>query len=182
MGWCLRLGAMGFYASSFRKKSKLRMLRTERGFGWALKPVSSSHFDIHRRGNGQFRVVLNHALLRGVSAEMIEWWFLNFMRLKVRLGDVPGYEGQKVPGYWLWHPIDHLSAELSGTLGPGGVARPGCAIHIREAMQYDHYGWKYPVDTKLKVFLCEPRWLGNGQGAVADRPRYDAANSLQGCH
>lgn len=123
-----------------------------RDFGWADKPVSSSHFEIHERANGQFCVVLNHALLRGVSAEMIEWWFLNFTRLKVRLRDVPGYEGQAVPAYWLWHPVDHLSAELSGAVGPGGVARPGCSIHIREAMQYDRHGWTYPVDTRLKVF------------------------------
>ena len=24
-------------------------------------------------------------------------------------------------------------------------------IHIREAMQYETYGWKYPVDAKLQV-------------------------------
>lgn len=123
----------------------------ERNYHWDLKPASSSHFDIHQRDNGQFCVVLNHALLRGVSAEMLQWWFLNFTRLEVLLRDVPGYEGQRVPGYWLWHPVDHLSAELSGALGPGGVAQEGCFIHIREAMQYDRYGWRYPVDTELKV-------------------------------
>lgn len=128
----------------------------ERDFGWSLKPVSSSYFDIHQKDNGQFCVVLNHALLRGVSAEMIAWWFQNFPRLKVRLRDVSGYEGKLVPGYWLWHPIDHHSAELSGALGPGGVAKTGCSIHIREAMQYERYGWKYPVDSKLKVFYVGP--------------------------
>lgn len=46
-----------------------------RDFGWAFKPVSSSHFEIHQKENGQFCVVLNHALLRGVSAEMVRWWF-----------------------------------------------------------------------------------------------------------
>lgn len=127
-----------------------------RDFGWALKPVSSSQFEIHKYDNGQFCSVLNHALLRGVSAEMIEWWFLNFTRLTVRLRDVPGYEGQQVPAYWLWHPVDHMSAKLSGILGPGGVAQPGCSIRIREAMQYDRFGWKYPVDTQLKVFYMGP--------------------------
>lgn len=123
-----------------------------RDFGWINKPVSSSHFEIHQKDNGQFCVVLNHALLRGVSAEMLQWWFLNFTRLKVRLLDVPGYEGEEVPGYWLWHPVDHLSATLSGNVGPGGIAQTGCSIHIREAMQYERYGWKYPVDSQLKVF------------------------------
>lgn len=127
-----------------------------RDFGWTSKPVSSSHFDIHQKDNGQFCVVLNHALLRGVSAEMLQWWFLNFTRLKVRLRDIPGFEGQQVPAYWLWHPVDHLSAKLSGTLGPGGIAQQGCSIQIREAMQYDRYGWKYPVDAKLKVSYVGP--------------------------
>lgn len=123
-----------------------------REFGWSLKPVSSSHFGIHERDTGQYCVVLNHALLRGVRAEMIHWWFLNFPNLKVQLRDVPGYDGTPVPAYLLWHPIDHLSASLSGGLGPGGVSKAGCSIHIREAMQYDVYGWRYPVDATLKVF------------------------------
>lgn len=123
-----------------------------RDFGWPLKPVSSSFFDIHKKDNGQFCVVLNHALLRGVSAEMIQWWFRRFTQLKVRLHGVPSYDNQQVPAYWLWHPVDHLSAELSGTLGANNTPKPGSSIHIREAMQYDRYGWKYPVDTKLKVF------------------------------
>lgn len=130
-----------------------------REFGWPLKPVPSSLFDICKRDNGQFCVVLNHALLRGVRAEMIHWWFLNFCKMKVRLRNVPGYEDKEVPGYWLWHPVDHLSATLSGHLGTDGTAKVGCTIHIREAMQYDVYGWKYPVDAKLKVFYVgEDGW------------------------
>ncbi|MEM9330824.1 MAG: hypothetical protein AAGA53_05830 [Pseudomonadota bacterium] len=127
-----------------------------RDFGWIEKPISSSHFKIHKRSNGQFCVVLNHALLRGVSAEMLQWWFLNFTRMRVRLRDVPGYQGKQVPGYWLWHPVDHLSANLSGALGPEQNPQPGCTIHIREAMQYDRYGWKYPVDARLKIFYVGP--------------------------
>ncbi len=130
-----------------------------RAFGWDLKPLESSAFEIHQRDNGQFCVVLAHALLRGVRAEMIHWWFMNFTKLKVRLRDVPGYEAQAVPGYLLWHPVDHLSAALSGELGPDDSPKVGCAIHIREAMQYDVYGWKYPVDATLNVFYVgEDGW------------------------
>ena len=130
-----------------------------RDFGWKLKPLESSLFAIHKRDNGQFCVVLNHALLRGVSAEMIHWWFLHFTNLQVRLRDVPGYDGMTVPAYLLWHPVDHVSATLRGNLGPGRTARPGCSIQIREAMQYDTYGWKYPVDATLKVvYVGEDGW------------------------
>lgn len=123
-----------------------------RDFGWELRPNSSSHFAIRERSNGQFCVVLNHALLRGCSATMIHWWFLHFPNLLVKLVDIPPYESQRVPAYYLWHPVDHYSATLSGRLGPNDTARPGASIKIREAMQYEMYGWKYPVDTSLKIF------------------------------
>ncbi|MEM9436984.1 MAG: hypothetical protein AAGA15_08075 [Pseudomonadota bacterium] len=123
-----------------------------RDFGWSLKPTSSAAFKIHKRENGQFCVVLNHALLRGVRAEMIHWWFLHFPQLRVLLEDVPGYEGKTVPGYLLWHPVDHVSANLLGKLGPGNTSKPGCKIHIQEAMQYDRHGLKYPVDSALTVY------------------------------
>ena len=123
-----------------------------RDFRWKLKPTSTSHFDILQRSNGQFCVVLNHALLRGCRAEMLHWWFRNFANLRVRLEDVPGYEGKEVPAYLLWHPIDHFNAALGGRLASDGSAQAGATIHIQEAMQYDTYGWKYPVDTTLNIF------------------------------
>ncbi|MEM1171553.1 MAG: hypothetical protein AAGJ08_21340 [Cyanobacteria bacterium P01_H01_bin.35] len=127
----------------------------ERNFGWELKPTSSTYFDIHQRKNGQFCVVLNHSLLRGVNSEMIHWWFKHFQTMKVRLDDIEGYENQVVPGYLLWHPSDHHSISLAGTLGRGNTAQAGATITIREAMQYLKYGWKYKVDNKLKIFYCE---------------------------
>jgi len=123
-----------------------------REFGWTLKPIESAHFKIHKRGNGQFCVVLNHALLRGVRAEMIRWWFLNFANLSVTLTDTPGYENKLVPAYLLWHPIDHVNATFKGALAQDGTAQAGARIHIQEAMQYDKFGMKYPVNSELKIF------------------------------
>ena len=134
-----------------------------RNYGWALKPTSSSHFEIVKRENGQFCVVLNHALLRGVRAEMIHWWFLNFANLRVRLEDVPGYEGVIVPAYLLWHPIDHVNARFGGALAADGTAKAGGTIHIQEAMQYDTYGLKYPVDQKMSIFYVGPDGWGMGK-------------------
>ncbi|MEM9372874.1 MAG: hypothetical protein AAGA55_04450 [Planctomycetota bacterium] len=138
--------------------TSLQMPRA-RAFGWKLRETGSSHFRILRRPNGQFCVVLNHGILRGVTCEMLRWWFLNFPNLRVRLIDVPGYEEQLVPAYLLWHPIDHYDARLFGRLGPGGTARAGAGIHIREAMQYDRYGWRYPADTRIRIFYVgEDGW------------------------
>lgn len=128
----------------------------ERQFGWRLKPTDSTDFEIIQKPNGQFCVVLNHSLLRGVTSEMIFWWFKNFPNLNVQLQDIAGYEGLVVPGYLLWHPSDHCSADLSGRLGPDNTSRAGAKIHIREAMQFNTYGLKYPVDTALDIFYCAP--------------------------
>ena len=57
----------------------------ERAFGWNLKPITSAHFAIHERDNGQFCVILHHALLRGVTSEMLHWWFLHFTSLRTTL-------------------------------------------------------------------------------------------------
>lgn len=125
-----------------------------RDFGWRLKNTETTRFEIIERENGQFCAVLNHSCVRGVTSEMVSWWFRNFANLTVTLDDTPGYEGAQVPAYLLWHPSDHSNATLSGSLGPGGKARAGAKIHIQEAMQFDTYGLKYPVNTALNIFYC----------------------------
>lgn len=123
-----------------------------RDFGWELKPVASTYFKVLRNKTNQICVVLEHSLLRGVTTEMIYWWFQHFTKLEVKLIDISGYEGKKVPGYLLWHPSDHISAHLKGKLGPGGTARTGAKIHIQEVMQYEKYRLKYPVNQALTIF------------------------------
>ena len=125
-----------------------------RDFGWKLKNTETTRFEIIEQDNGQFCAVLNHSCVRGVTSEMLFWWFQNFANLTVTLDDTPGYEGARVPAYLLWHPSDHCNATLSGSLGPGGTARAGAKIHIQEAMQFDTYGLKYPGTTALRVFYC----------------------------
>jgi len=126
----------------------------ERKYGWPLKPTTSTHFEIMKKNNGQFCVVLNHSLLRGCTSEMIHWWFLNFALSKVRLVDIEGYEDTEVPAYYLWHPSDHYGVHLSGSLGPDQTAKAGATIHIQETMQYSKYGWKFPVNSGLKIYYC----------------------------
>lgn len=127
----------------------------ERDFGWALKATETTDFEIIERKNGQFCVVLSHSLLRGVTSKMIHWWFRNFANLNIVLEDTPGYEGVRVPGYYLWHPSDHCGAKFGGALAPDGTAQAGAKIQIQEAMQYKTYGMKYPVNTALNIFYCE---------------------------
>ena len=135
----------------------------ERKFEWELKPVSSVHWGQVKNKSGQLCVVLEHSLLRGVTSEMIAWWFKNFANLKVTLNDIEGYEGKKVPAYFLWHPYDHIDAQLYGKLGENNTARAGVKIHIKETMQYNKYGFKYPVNQALEIFYCENDGWGMGK-------------------
>ncbi|WP_122082056.1 hypothetical protein [Vibrio coralliirubri] len=135
----------------------------ERKFGWKLKPTSSVHWGQTVNKSGQICVVLEHSLLRGVTSEMIAWWFNNFANLSVTLEDIKGYEGVKVPAYLLWHPSDHIAVQMSGKLGVNNTAVAGGKIHIKEAMQYNKYGFKYPVNNKLKIFYCENDGWGMGR-------------------
>ncbi|MCI4671857.1 MAG: hypothetical protein MRZ79_27190 [Bacteroidia bacterium] len=135
----------------------------ERKFDWDLKPVSSVHWGQVKNKSGQLCVVLDHSLLRGLSSEMIAWWFQHFANLKVTLDDIEGYENTKVPAYYLWHPSDHIEANFKGNLGPGSTPRAGAKIQIKECMQYNKYGLKYPVDNELKIFYCEDDGWGMGK-------------------
>ncbi|MEM9363691.1 MAG: hypothetical protein AAGA43_13720 [Bacteroidota bacterium] len=134
-----------------------------REFGWELKPVTSTYFKVLRNKTNQICVILEHSLLRGVTTEMIYWWFKHFPNLNVKLVDIPGYEGQKVPAYLLWHPSDHISAELKGKLGPYATSKAGAKIHIKEVMQFEKYNIKYPVDQALTIFYHEKDGWGMGK-------------------
>ncbi len=153
-----------------------------RDFGWALKPAAASHFAIHTRPNGQKCIVLTQPLLRGVRAEMIDWWFRTFPTLTVRLNDVPGYEDVVVPAYYLWHPTDHHSASVTGS--PDGRPAPGAKIRIREAFQVPTYGTRYSVDQALTIQAMGPGLWAMGKvlpligPAMSMRIRYaDAAQA-----
>ncbi|MEO0472983.1 MAG: hypothetical protein AAF206_25420 [Bacteroidota bacterium] len=135
----------------------------ERKFECALKPDSSVLWKQVKYNSGQFCVVLEHSLLRGVSSEMIVWWFRHFVNLEVTLDDVEGYENTKVPAYWLWHPSDHISAQLKGVLGDNQTPIAGTKIHIQECMQYKKYGFQFPVNNELTIFYCENDGWGMGK-------------------
>lgn len=135
----------------------------ERKFDWKLKSEPSVLWGQLKNKTGQLCVVLNHALLRGVTSEMIAWWFQHFTKLKVTLTDVEGYEQKQVPAYWLWHPSDHIEARLKGKLGKDDTPIAGAKIQIKETMQYKKYGFKYPVDNELSIFYCEHDGWGMGK-------------------
>jgi hypothetical protein len=88
-------------------------------YTYDLRKVDSARVHIGRRVDGRLEARIAHAPLRGVTSEMLVWWFENFAdgpaaieadlstRKTARVG------GKDVPLYWLWHPIDHFMVRIT---------------------------------------------------------------------
>ena len=89
----------------------------------------------HRR-----RMTIDHQPLRGITPAMLLWWFEN-------IGGTMQYEGDVIPNYLAWHPVDHIRWELARP-APGGGAREGARFRIVEAFQGRP---EYYIDTTETV-------------------------------
>lgn len=85
-----------------------------------FKPLSSAQTRVTRLSTGQLELTIKHDLLRGVTREMLSWWFR-------RIDGTMAYHGRRVPRYRVWHPHDHifyrdLTRDAEG-LGGAGTRR-----------------------------------------------------------
>lgn len=73
-------------------------------------------------------LTIRHAPLRGVTPEMLAWWFQN-------IEGSMSVEGREYPRYLIWHPFDHI--DYSATRLPDGRIGPGVRFTIVEAFGRD---------------------------------------------
>ncbi len=115
--------------------------RTKKRFDYSfeMRGVDSARTHTGRRVDGRLEARIAHAPLRGVTSEMLVWWFENFAdhrtareddlstRKTARVGD------QDVPLYWLWHPVDHymVRIEKPSPTGAPGLSE-GARITLKE--------------------------------------------------
>jgi hypothetical protein len=132
------------------------MRRTElpppRPVVWPLRPLSSARHAVEA-GDDRVVVTIDHAPLRGVTAEMLEWWYAH----------VPGtmaYAGTVYPRYLVWHPLDHVSYEIVGP-DPSAAIVPGTKVRIREALGRD-------LDNVIDISVVVEE-LGSGRAVIAKR-------------
>lgn len=92
---------------------------------WRCKPVDSARTRISVLDDGRLHLEIWHELVRGVTPEMLLWWFRNLE------GDMP-YAGGVYPRYRVWHPRDHVAVSYGKRTADGTVG-PGAELHIREA-------------------------------------------------
>jgi hypothetical protein len=93
-----------------------------------LRTLDTAQTNIRRLADRRLLVTIRHAPLRGVTPEMLGWWFQNIE------GTIT-VEGQKHPRYLIWHPLDHIS--FATTRLPDGSVGAGVKFKIVEAFGRD---------------------------------------------
>jgi len=96
--------------------------------GWKLKPLDSAQTRVERDRYGRSRFLIRHDIVKGVTPEMLVWWF-HHMDGHLTVGD------RRVPRYRAWHPRDHVLHEYLRPARDGSKAGPGAVFHIVEFFQ-----------------------------------------------
>ncbi len=94
-----------------------------------LKPLSSARTGLTRLRNGELELTIKHEVIRGVTREMLAWWFCH-------IDGMMEYAGLTVPRYRVWHPYDHI-AYRDLTVAADGSGSAGTRRHIVEAFGRD---------------------------------------------
>ena len=96
---------------------------------WTLKPLESAETSLRYDEYGRMVMTIRHDVLKGLTPEMLAWWFAN-------IGGDMEVDGQRLNRYLVWHPIDHIKWELIRT-APDGSIGPGAVFRIVEAFAAD---------------------------------------------
>ena len=124
--WTAGLAAFGVLPSACGSNWSLL---PPRPVGWAMKPLSSARTEETVLPDGRVRLHIEHEVLRGVTPQMLVWWWRN-------LSGEMELNGRSYARYLIWHPIDHIHFELAKRL-PDGSVGPGAVFHIVEALGAD---------------------------------------------
>jgi hypothetical protein len=97
-----------------------------RPINWEYKKVEDAPFtEIRTLEGGRIRIECQHEIIRGVTPEMLVWWFKYLDKDMI-------HNGVLHPRYHVWHPRDHIKVEV---LDPGlNGAQVGSKIHAVEVL------------------------------------------------
>lgn len=110
---------------------------------WPLKTLSSAKTTVGRLPDGRLELTIKHDLIRGVSREMLAWWFCHIDRTMM-------YQGQIVPRYRVWHPRDHIFYK-DVTVAADGSGSAGTLRQIVEAFGGDLKYYVNIIDRVVKL-------------------------------
>lgn len=109
-------------------------------FGWKMKPIESAQTALKHLPDGRVELTIIHDVLKGITPQMLYWWFSN-------IGGEMEYRGKVYNRYRVWHPYDHIHWSLAKP-GPYGKAEAGAVFHIVEAFGRNP---KYAIDVREVV-------------------------------
>ncbi|MBO9474183.1 hypothetical protein J7413_11595 [Shimia sp. R10_1] len=75
--------------------------------GWPSRQLKDAYTSIVQLQNGCLQLRVEHSTLKGVSAEMLDWWFSVFVSQRV------SYRGDVKKAFLFWHPQDHVDIRVS---------------------------------------------------------------------
>jgi hypothetical protein len=110
-----------------------------------MKSLDSAEHSVERLPDGRLRAWIRHDTMKGVTPEILRWWFEHIDGFTTFNGE--DFSGPEVPVYRYWHPFDHIAVSWARRVrGPDGHLAPGSVIYIQE-----NIGARYPVRAKARV-------------------------------
>lgn len=93
--------------------------------GWTTRELSSARVSRRVLPDGRLEQVIEHAVLPGITPDLMLWWFRVIDR-------TVEFRGVRCLAYRLWHPRDHIHFEVRGRAADWTVL-PGARFRIVEA-------------------------------------------------
>jgi hypothetical protein len=90
-----------------------------------MKGLTSARTEVERLPDGRVRFAIEHDTVRGVTPAMLVWW-LNHM------GGTVEIDGQVMPRYRAWHPVDHVALTYVRPGRDGRNFSAGAQVRIQE--------------------------------------------------
>jgi hypothetical protein len=139
---------------------------------WPLKPFESAETSLTYDAFGRMIMHIRHDLLKGISPEMVAWWFANIA------GDMD-VDGVRLNKYLVWHPCDHIHWELARP-GPDGRAGAGALFRIVEAFGRNPDFYIDVTETVTRLDVTGMTLEGYRAGLQVTRLNHDFARADAG--
>jgi hypothetical protein len=121
---------------------------------WTCKSIETAQSGYEILADGRVHCWIEHEVIRGVTPQMLVWWFKHLE------GDVV-YDGQRLNRYRVWHPRDHIAIEYSRR-NPDGSVGVGCVIHLTDMLGANP---DYLIDVHTEIVKLDEQ-------GFAHRPRF----------
>jgi len=139
-----------------------------RNLPWPLKPVESAKTSLSYDEFGRMVMHIEHDLLKGITPEMVAWWFGN-------IGGDMEVEGFRLNKYLVWHPLDHIHWQLAQP-GADGRASAGAQFRIVEAFGRNPHFYVDVTDTVTRLDSTGITLVGHRLGMELSRLNHDFAD------